>query len=103
MVEMRVEPDTWIDVNDLLGLQDKDKVGGLGHTTHQMKTAPRGAYFVWCNSHTNYAMRLSKDLGRDDLQIRSPEWLLHEARRTPHAVPIVIDHAYHEVRGHRGR
>jgi hypothetical protein len=46
-----------------------------GETTRQMVRAPKGATFVWCNSHLHYPQHLARYLGRDDLKIVRPEWL----------------------------
>ena len=43
---------------------------GSGRTTEQMKDAPVGATFIWCNDRTSYAERLAKHLGRPDLRIK---------------------------------
>lgn len=47
-----------------------------GRTMRQMKDAPRGAVFVWCNAHLSYPRRLAKAIGRDDLLVVVPlSWL----------------------------
>ena len=42
---------------------------GSGRTTDQMKNAPKGSIFIWCNCHIDYPKKLAKELGRDDLVI----------------------------------
>lgn len=96
LVLSRVVPDTWIDVNKLVGLEDGDEVRGLGHTRHQMLTAPKGAAFVWCRNDTRYAETLKRHLEREDLVICPANWLSGGAERTPHNMPIVVDHAYQD-------
>jgi hypothetical protein len=65
---------------------------GTGRTTAQMKAAPEGAVFIWCNSHLHYPRALAQDLGRRDLLIRSPEWLEGDGLRS-FREEIVLDHA----------
>ena len=69
---------------------------GSGRTTEQMKDAPVGATFIWCNDRTSYAERLAKHLGRPDLRIKPLSWYLWDdginvRGMSPHMV--VIDHA----------
>lgn len=64
-----------------------------GATTKQMETAPKGAVFVWCNSHTDYAIHLARKIGREDLQIVSPAWLEWGRWRGLELTGLVIDHA----------
>ena len=65
---------------------------GEGTTTQQMEGAPKGAIFVWCNGHTDYAVRLARKIGREDLQIKSPTWL-DDGWRGVTLTGIVVDHA----------
>ena len=65
---------------------------GTGATTRAMMAAPKGAVFVWCNDKTDYAIRLARKIGREDLRIVSPAWL--EDRWHGLDPPgIVVDHA----------
>lgn len=48
---------------------------GTGRTTEQMKHAPYGAYYVWCNRHLNYPTDLARRLGRPDIRVVRPGWL----------------------------
>jgi hypothetical protein len=92
MIVTRIVRDTWINMNEILGISEEER--GAGHTTHQMREAPQGAYFVWCNEKTSYARHLAEELGRTDLQIVSDKWLTsNEAMYSPHRAPIVVDHA----------
>ena len=61
-------------------------------TTEQMKSAPRGAVFVWCTENLAYPRALAAHLGRQDLELRTPSWCATGLRgREPCAV--VLDHA----------
>jgi hypothetical protein len=65
---------------------------GEGTTTQQMEEAPKCAVFVWCNGNTDYAVRLARKIGREDLQIKSPTWL--EGRWCGlELTGVVVDHA----------
>jgi len=65
---------------------------GTGTTTQQMEKAPNGAVFVWCNERTDYAVRLARKIGREDLQIKSPTWL-EDRWRGLELHGVVVDHA----------
>jgi hypothetical protein len=65
---------------------------GTGKTTQQMKSAPTGAVFVWCNAHLYYPRMLAKRIGRDDLQIQAPSWL-EDRWRGMKMTGLVLDHA----------
>ena len=65
---------------------------GEGVTTCQMEAAPMGAVFVWCNGRTDYPRLLARKIGRDDLHIKTPEWL-EERWREIELTGIVVDHA----------
>ena len=61
-------------------------------TTEQMKSAPRGAVFVWCTENLAYPRALAAHLGRQDLELRTPSWCTTGLwGRKPCAV--VLDHA----------
>ena len=95
MINDRIVPDTWIDVNKLVGLSEGEGVPGLGHTKHQILTAPAGAWFVWCNQQEKYALHLAHSVGRSDLKVVPASWLTsNEAHRSAHRDSIVVDHAY---------
>lgn len=63
-----------------------------GATTEQMKNAPAGAVFVWCDEVTFYPTQLARFLGRTDLRVVPKSWLRlsvmagYEGR-------VVVDHA----------
>lgn len=69
---------------------------GTGRTTLQLKTAPKGALYLWpAAGSITYAVRLARHLRRSDLDIRSIS-LLNDAayqlrgRKFP---AIILDHA----------
>lgn len=81
-----------------------DSQRGTGRTTAQMRAAPQGALFIWCNEHTDYPKRLARQLGRTDLVIE-PASVLDSGnyRRLlgRKFSDIVLDHAalWYEVGG----
>lgn len=64
---------------------------GTGRTTEQMKAAPQGAIFVWCNGHVSYPRNLSRGIGRGDIRIETPSYF--ENRWHGYCGPLVVDHA----------
>lgn len=89
-------PDTYVDPNSLMGLTGPDAIRGLGHTSHQMKTAPYKATFVWCNANTHYPRDLARFLMRDDLNIVSSHATYYDHNRFRGHKYVVIDHAFGE-------
>lgn len=78
-------------------LEDK-ALRGTGRTRDQMKFAPRGAYFIFCNKHhVGYARDLAKSVGRHDLIIMPLNILSNaEFMRMQGLGPnnnVVLDHA----------
>lgn len=65
---------------------------GTGETTRQLQRAPVGSYFVWCNHHLDYPVKLAQSLGRKDIHIVSPSWL-ERGWRGCRFTDIIIDHA----------
>lgn len=65
----------------------------VGNTTRQMQLAPKNAVFVWINHQLHYPRELAAKIGREDLEIVSPDWLSDNrwAGRTFSA--IAVDHA----------
>lgn len=53
----------------------KETDRGSGITTRQMREAPQGAVYLWCNNHLSYPRELARHLGRTDLRIVGPSWL----------------------------
>lgn len=64
-----------------------------GNTTRQMKEAPMGAVFVWCNSHVHYPQALSRALSRSDLVVRPMSWLDPRNVMGRSLQAVVVDHA----------
>jgi len=70
----------------------KDKDRGTGRTTAQMKAAPKGAIFVWCNPCLNYPRQLAKGLDRIDLVIIPPSLLEEHRWKGLRLTGLVVDH-----------
>lgn len=68
-----------------------------GRTTQQLKNAPQGAIFVWCNAHTHYPQNLARALGRSDLKIKPFGWLEERNVRGLRGTCVILDHATWEV------
>lgn len=74
-----------------------DTLRGSGRTTEQLRSAPKGAVFVWCNGGLAYPRKLARHMGRDDLTIVTAhsyamgetDLLVKGSNRK-----IVVDHAY---------
>ena len=66
-----------------------------GRTTQQMKDAPVGAVYVWCNSQTGYPRQLAMAIGRDDLQVVPFLWLDGRNVRGRTFKGVTVDHAAH--------
>lgn len=66
-----------------------------GATTQQMREAPQGATFVWCNNGLDYPRKLARFLGRPDIDVRPLSALADDAyglRGLPPGL-VVVDHA----------
>lgn len=63
-----------------------------GVTTRQMMEAPKGAIYVWINSHLDYPRRLADHIGRRDLVIVSAGSVRLETVMSKR-VAMVADHA----------
>ena len=75
----------------------------MGITTKQMRAAPENAVFVWCTSDLSYPKALAKALGRHDLEIVTPRWLVLRSWRGRDLSGLVVDHAtYLADDEHRG-
>ena len=68
---------------------------GSGRTTRQMKSAPIGSVFVWCNDHIDWPKKLASSIQRSDLKIHRLSVLDHgaETLRGFEFSGFVIDHA----------
>jgi hypothetical protein len=67
------------------------KKRGSGRTTKQMHEAPKNSVFVWANADLHYPKKLAEKLGRTDLKIVGPNWLLNGWRGVQLS-GLVIDH-----------
>lgn len=65
---------------------------GSGQTIRQMVSAREGAVFVWVNHDTRCAKKLTKRIGRTDLEIVGPQWL-ENGWIGRSLFGLVIDHA----------
>lgn len=65
---------------------------GTGRTTKQIKEAPQGAYFVWCNNVLWYPRQLAAKLGREDLNVVGKSWIMGERYYGVDPERIVLDH-----------
>lgn len=61
-----------------------------GRTSRQMKDAPQGAVYVWCNNVLRYPKDLANRLGRTDLKVISLDGLEEAIIGTRNHV--VVDH-----------
>jgi hypothetical protein len=72
-----------------------------GRTTQQMELALPKAVFVWCNEHLDYPKSLLRKIGRDDLLLVAPWWLVDRRWQGMRPSDIVLDHACVEHFGER--
>jgi hypothetical protein len=70
---------------------DEDR--GTGRTSQQLKFAPRGAIFIWCNQQLDYpqTLALCHWIDRPDLTIIGPGELEKHIRGR--RIYFVVDHA----------
>lgn len=67
---------------------------GTGTTTNQMKSLPIGGLFVWCNNSLYYPQKLAHYIGRRDIKIVRPCWVMGQNWRGCTFPGVVVDHAY---------
>ena len=67
---------------------------GTGETTRQMQVLPIGGLFIWCNQQLDYPKRLAWSIGRDDIEVVSPMYVLDQRWRGMVYTGVAIDHAY---------
>lgn len=69
-----------------------DPERGTGRTSRQLRFAPHGAVFVWCNDVLDYPKTLAKAhwIDRPDLVIIGPSQIRDRVRGR---VDFVVDHA----------
>lgn len=95
------EGDTWVDPGLLVGLK-KGEIRQAGHTSHQMRTAPKKALYVWCTGAVTYPKELARFLGREDLRVVPSTYMvldhrLQDEMRRHGAKHYVVDHAYWQL------
>lgn len=67
---------------------------GNGKTTKQMlNTKPHGL-FIWCNDALHYPKRLAIQLGRKDIRVVGPNFVMGEGWRGICYPEVVLDHAF---------
>jgi hypothetical protein len=64
---------------------------GTGRTTRQMQRAPHGAIYIVC--HGLPQRYRARDIGRDDLEIVTPNWLTDRKWAGLNLTGIVVDHS----------
>lgn len=70
---------------------------GTGRTTDQMKRAPHGATYIWCNEVTLYPNELARHLGRGDLRVVVKSFATGcEGRKLRGLSNLVFDHAFND-------
>jgi hypothetical protein len=67
---------------------------GTGRTTNQIRSAPQGAIYAWCNEHTRYASDLAVKLGRKDVRIVPRSWVVRGYGRGLDMSKVILDHAF---------
>jgi hypothetical protein len=58
-----------------------------------MEGAAKNALFVWCNGGLQYPKELARRLGREDLEIVSPDYITSDRWRGREFSDVVFDHA----------
>lgn len=66
---------------------------GQGTTTRQLQQIEQNGLFVWCNSHLKYPRDLARRLGREDINIVSPNMLSMNEFRGKKYSEVIVDHA----------
>lgn len=67
-----------------------------GRTTAQMKSLPKGGLFIWCVNAINYPEALARSIGRADIKIVRPCWVMGQNWKGLEFPGVELDHAYHE-------
>lgn len=70
---------------------------GTGTTTQQLKSAAKGALFIWCNQFTlNFPRSICYRINRPDIQVVGPDILTEQGYCKLHGSQysdIIVDHA----------
>jgi hypothetical protein len=72
-----------------------DAIRQTGRTTKQLQALKPNALFVWCNGHMVYPKLLAMHLGREDITIVQPDYVVSDKWKGLHFSEVVLDHAYH--------
>lgn len=74
-------------------MENRNEFRQTGITTKQMKEAPDGAVYIWCNGHLDYPNHLAKAIGRSDIKVCSPFCLDTHRFMGVTLAGVVLDHA----------
>jgi hypothetical protein len=66
---------------------------GTGRTTDQIKSAPVGAVFVWCDARVGYPAELARKCRRTDIDVRPLSWLHPKNICGRKFSGVIVDHA----------
>lgn len=69
-------------------------------TTEQMKSLLIGGLFVWCVNSLHYPEKLARAIGREDLKIVRPCWVMGQNWKGLEFPGVAVDHAYGEHNTH---
>ena len=67
---------------------------GDGKTTKQMLDMKPHGLFVWCDNRLDYPQRLAIQLGRKDIRIVSPDFVMGNGWMGICYPEVIIDHAF---------
>jgi hypothetical protein len=67
---------------------------GTGRTKKQMEALPQCALFVWCNDKLEYPKNLRNKIGRLDIQVVGPSYILDNRWQGGEFTAIEVDHDY---------
>ncbi len=67
---------------------------GTGETTRQLKALPLNGIFIWVHGNTYYPKQLCKFIGREDIRVVSPFWIMGDSWRGERFSGFALDHAY---------
>lgn len=64
-----------------------------GKTMHQLKEAPRNAFFIWSGQIATYPRNLARAVGRSDLRVLPRNQLRKGTFTGMRDIAVVLDHA----------
>ena len=50
---------------------------GTGQTTKQIEALPKGSLLVWCIDRLHYPRYLCETIGREDIKLVGPSWIIN--------------------------